>query len=662
MAKTDLNIDITGKLKKSYSLKGKTDIYITGDFEDSITSAVASGSTLTIGLKVNGTDKQLKFTSISDVHAIMIHSKDYEVPRTLQDFCGMDYLRDWTPKKGTTVTGTVFDDYIDLSETTYSPTSRKAIKNNTGLTINGGKGDDIIIGSKYNDTITGGLGANTVVYDTDEMEVFGNDTIKFTKGENLVIDLTSMDLDEEEFRELLSHDSKNLFVSLSDEEKIKLNNFYKSNGTGDKGSVKVLLQEAQNETEEDLVVDLNEDLLLSFSLADAKKGVITGSRLGDYITGGETVRTISGGAGNDYIDSGAGNQKLSGGKGRDTFVFSADGDGVDTITDATRDDILQIDGVYDIMDLSFKKVGNDFEIYYGDKTEQTDDNPFGLDDNNKIVIKNYFKTKEANRIDTVMIGGDKYSLSDYYYITQGSGTMKGAEGRDILLGGAKNDTLYGYAGDDDLYGVGGNDKLIGGKGNDMLFGGAGKNTFAFASGDGDDFIFDAKKDDIIQLDSEVEYSFEKSGDDLVLKYAADSVTISDYYKMAEDERIDILKVKHGKRYDTISIAEAIKDIPIEPVVENILEVEEGNNITLSADTEYEAIKFIFTSDPNTVNCSRNIVGEGYGNDLIVECGTAKVTLTNYMNGEHNVKYFQTGPYDKNYNIPYHIGKDGDDTF
>ena len=36
MAKTDLTIDITGKLKKSYSLKGKTNIIIIGDLDANI--------------------------------------------------------------------------------------------------------------------------------------------------------------------------------------------------------------------------------------------------------------------------------------------------------------------------------------------------------------------------------------------------------------------------------------------------------------------------------------------------------------------------------------------------------------------------------------------------------------------------------------------------
>ena len=48
MAKTDLNIDITGKLKKSYSVKGKTDITITGAFDANIADVAVSGNTLTV--------------------------------------------------------------------------------------------------------------------------------------------------------------------------------------------------------------------------------------------------------------------------------------------------------------------------------------------------------------------------------------------------------------------------------------------------------------------------------------------------------------------------------------------------------------------------------------------------------------------------------------
>lgn len=654
---TNIEIDISKKIKKSYSLKGKTEVNISGfegDFMTNVKEMDASGSTMTI-VFTNG--KKLKLTSISNPDGIDLVAGDYN--HKLQYFYAtMTEDKDWTPKKGTTVTGTVFDDYMDLSETTYTPTSKKAKANNTGLTINGGKGNDTIIGTKYNDVISGGAGNNTVVYNTTDTEEFGNDTIKFTKGENLVLDLTSMGLDEDEFRELLTHDSKNLFISLSDEEKVKLNNFYKTNGVGANGSVKVLLYEAQDETEEDLVVDLNNDILLTFDADDAnKKGAITGSRLGDYITGGEDVKSINGGAGNDHIIGGEGNQTLTGGAGADIFEF-VPGDGVDIISDAKREDMIIIDDVESMTDLAFKKVGNNLEIFYGEnEVEPTEENPFGLDENNKIVIKNYFKTKEINRIDTVMVDGMEYSLSEWYYITQGSGTIKGTEGRDILWGSAKADTLYGYDGDDDIYAAGGNDKLTGGKGDDMLWGGSGKNTFVFAEGDGEDHVWDADKDDVIQIDSDVEVTCEKDVNDLVIKYADDSIILYDYYAKPEADRVDTLKVKHGKKYETVSIKDVL---PVEPVVDSVLNVNDGDVVNLASDTDYEAIKFVSIADPKYVNWSRS--GDGLGDDLIVQCGSAKVTLTDYMKGGHNVQFFQTGPYTTNYDIPYHIGTDGDDTF
>lgn len=57
------------------------------------------------------------------------------------------------------------------------------------------------------------------------------------------------------------------------------------------------------------------------------------------------------------------------------------------------------------------------------------------------------------------------------------------EGDDYLYGGELNDVLVGGAG---------NDFLVGGKGNDILQGGWDDDVYFFASGDGQDFIFDAE--------------------------------------------------------------------------------------------------------------------------------------------------------------------------
>nr|MCR5266495.1 hypothetical protein [Cyanobacteria bacterium RUI128] len=87
----------------------------------------------------------------------------------ITDINAIDYEGTFAPKKNK-VTGTTFNDKIDMSETTKK------------LTIKGGLGNDIITSGKNNDTIIGGKGTNVFVYN----EGSGNDTVKLTKGEKLV--------------------------------------------------------------------------------------------------------------------------------------------------------------------------------------------------------------------------------------------------------------------------------------------------------------------------------------------------------------------------------------------------------------------------------------------------------------------------------------------
>ena len=59
-----------------------------------------------------------------------------------------------------------------------------------------------------------------------------------------------------------------------------------------------------------------------------------------------------------------------------------------------------------------------------------------------------------------------------------------------ITGGKGNDSLLGEKGNDTLIGGVGDDTLVGGKGNDQLWGGDGEDTFLYATGDGNDKIFD----------------------------------------------------------------------------------------------------------------------------------------------------------------------------
>ena len=73
------------------------------------------------------------------------------------------------------------------------------------------------------------------------------------------------------------------------------------------------------------------------------------------------------------------------GKCGDNLTWSYDG--VDTITDATKDDIIQIEGVVK-GDLMYVKNGNNLEIFYSDE----------FDINNKIIVQNHFTKKGRARM------------------------------------------------------------------------------------------------------------------------------------------------------------------------------------------------------------------------------------------------------------------------
>ena len=76
----------------------------------------------------------------------------------------------------------------------------------------------------------------------------------------------------------------------------------------------------------------------------------------DTLTGGKGNDILIGGVGKDTLIGGAGNDILTGGTGKDTFVLAL-GDGTDTITDFSAQDLIGLSGGLGIGDLSF--AGND---------------------------------------------------------------------------------------------------------------------------------------------------------------------------------------------------------------------------------------------------------------------------------------------------------------
>lgn len=103
-------------------------------------------------------------------------------------------------------------------------------------------------------------------------------------------------------------------------------------------------------------------------------------------------------------------------------------------------------------------------------------------------------------------------------------------------GNALANYMLGNSGDNVLYGKAGSDVLIGAGGNDLLFGGASSDAFVFATGSGKDVIADFTNGvDYIKLSDLTAatdfadlkaHHLKVSGDDLVIHYGQDSITIS----------------------------------------------------------------------------------------------------------------------------------------
>ncbi|MGL6340041.1 MAG: calcium-binding protein [Waterburya sp.] len=84
--------------------------------------------------------------------------------------------------------------------------------------------------------------------------------------------------------------------------------------------------------------------------------------------------------------------------------------------------------------------------------------------------------------------------------------LNGDDGNDLVVGGSNSDAIGGGQGDDSLFGGAGNDGLVGNEGQD---------TFAFASGEGADIVFDFELgEDAIALPSGSSY------DSLEIEYNA----------------------------------------------------------------------------------------------------------------------------------------------
>lgn len=265
---------------------------------------------------------------------------------------------------------------------------------------------------------------------------------------------------------------------------------------------------------------------------------VEGGNGNDVITGDGGANQLFGGAGNDTIDGGGDVDVIDGGAGADTVGYTHDADGVTVdLLARTGGPAGAVDSLLRSIEAVATGAGNDvvlgtdapesFALGGGD--DQVDagygDDVVNGEDGNDLL--------RGGRGTDTLTGGDGEDTVTYDERTSGepvtvalgapgSGgtgaendvlggiedaigtagpdTLTGDGGPNRLSGGAGTDTIDGAAGDDTLLGSGDRDLMDGGAGRDAIFGGAGDDTLRAFDNEADTVDCGESPDDDAQVD------------------------------------------------------------------------------------------------------------------------------------------------------------------
>ncbi|MGQ3075876.1 MAG: beta strand repeat-containing protein, partial [Ferrovibrionaceae bacterium] len=343
----------------------------------------------------------------------------------------------------------------------------------TGTVLDGGAGNDTIVVRRNNTTVIGGSGTDTVSYANATAGV----TIDLVAG-------TSSNGDS------LSGIEGAIGSAYAD----TITGGTVSGGTLDGGNGDDLIAVNAGGTTviggggKDMVSYASAAAGVSVSLATGSSS--TGDTLSgiEGITGSAYVDTLTGGTGDDTLDGGAGADILDGGAGNDTVsYFSATAAVTVDLVAGTNSDGDSYTSIEAVTGSSFNDT-----ITGGSGQAWTIDGGAG----NDVIV--------ANAANTVLMGGagadtitgfSGVETAAYWNSTAGvtvslaTGTGSGGDAQGDVLsainnleGSAYGDSLTGDANANKLSGLDGNDVLNGGDGNDSLYGGNGNDTLNGGNG------------------------------------------------------------------------------------------------------------------------------------------------------------------------------------
>ncbi|WP_130910881.1 calcium-binding protein [Pseudomonas sp. Sample_9] len=211
----------------------------------------------------------------------------------------------------------------------------------------------------------------------------------------------------------------------------------------------------------------------------------------DLLDGGSGDDTLWGGAGDDLLFGGEGNDDLIGDSPEHPVRYHGNdfldgGAGDDTLRGMGGADTLAGGSGADFLDGDVSDLqpgGINDDLLQGGEGNDTLQGGFGAD------------TLDGGAGDDILAGDYENSAE----AEQNADYLHGGSGNDTLLGGGGNDTLLGGEGTDYLRGDSGDNVFDGGPGADVLDGMDGADIYYFGAGDGLDIVTDAGGRNIIRF-------------------------------------------------------------------------------------------------------------------------------------------------------------------
>jgi Ca2+-binding RTX toxin-like protein len=386
----------------------------------------------------------------------------------------------------------------------------------------GGSGADTIIGSHFDQRLSGGSNADFIDGKTGSDQLFGddgNDILSISVANNGDVDTldgglhkdtaTLEDFSASVFVDLVANNGEirtsdstaiadgddRLIGKVIDVEDIRGSQYGDYLAGDDKAN-----QINGNGGDDIINGRSGNDLLYGNAGDDSLDGYIGN----DVLEGGTGDDQLTGGLGIDTLDGGAGNDVLAGGLDNDTYNFTAGG-GQDVIVEAPTEgttDTIRLKGILP-NDVSFARSGSSLVLKIAGGTLGT------ITLNASSGAAQHFDQYGIERI--VFDNGVTWNAD---YLRQWSVYASATDGDDVLTGTAASGDFGG------------------GKGNDTLNGGFGHDTYIYARGDGNDTITEdaahTSTDKLVLSDlNPTDITLVRNGNDLMIVVAESATGAND---------------------------------------------------------------------------------------------------------------------------------------